>query len=93
MSSAPMPVTLENKNFADEAMQDYELRRASSSTELLGSKSPGVARIEHIASEMTRANKITLFLGVLIMSYAYGLDVDTRYIDNVVLPRGENIID
>jgi len=86
MSSAPVPVPSGSKTFAEEGTQDYSYdSRRASSTELLGSKSPGVARIEHIASEMTRANKITLFLGVLIMSYAYGLDVDTRYMPNVAL--------
>ena len=46
---------------------------------LLGNKSPGVARVEAISSQITRVDRVFLFLGVFIVAYAYGLDGTLRY--------------
>ncbi|RDL40882.1 putative SIT1-Transporter of the bacterial siderophore ferrioxamine B [Venustampulla echinocandica] len=46
---------------------------------LLGAKSPGVARIEAISSQLTLTDRIFLFLGIFLISYAYGLDGTVRY--------------
>ena len=46
---------------------------------LLGNKSPGVARVEAISSQITRLDRVFLFLGVFIVAYAYGLDGTLRY--------------
>ena len=48
-------------------------------SKILGSKSPGVARIEAISSVITRTDRIFLFLSVFIVAYAYGLDGTLRY--------------
>ncbi|KAK5945926.1 ferrioxamine B transporter [Knufia obscura] len=55
--------------------EEFGQRRGS----VLGPKSPGVARIEAIASQLTLANRIWLFFGVFLIAYAYGLDGQTRY--------------
>lgn len=44
-------------------------RRAS---KVIGEKSPGVARVEAIANALTTKDRIFLFLGVFLVSYAYG---------------------
>jgi SIT family siderophore-iron:H+ symporter-like MFS transporter len=46
---------------------------------LLGAKSPGVARIEAVSSQLTTADRVFLFLGVFLIAYAYGLDGTVRY--------------
>ena len=46
---------------------------------LLGSKSPGVARVEAISSVITGVDRVFLFLGIFIVAYAYGLDGTLRY--------------
>ncbi|TQV92715.1 siderochrome-iron transporter (Sit1) [Cordyceps javanica] len=44
-----------------------------------GVKSPGVARIEAIAANMTMADRIIIFTGAFILAYAYGLDGGLRF--------------
>jgi SIT family siderophore-iron:H+ symporter-like MFS transporter len=46
---------------------------------LLGKKSPGVQRIEAISASLTKIDRVFLFLGVLLIAYAYGLDGTLRY--------------
>ena len=55
--------------------QEFGQRRAS----ILGMKSPGVARIEAVTSQLTLKDRIWLFFGVFLIAYAYGLDGQTRY--------------
>lgn len=47
--------------------------------QIIGAKSPGVARIEAVASQLTLADRIFLFFGVFLIAYAYGLDGTVRY--------------
>ncbi|KAL5082887.1 ferrioxamine B transporter [Trichoderma cf. simile WF8] len=42
-------------------------------------KSPGVSRIEAISSCITLADRIAIFLSVLLLAYCYGLDGTLRY--------------
>lgn len=46
---------------------------------LIGTKSPGVARIEVIQQQLTTIDRVWLFFGVFMIAYAYGLDGMTRY--------------
>jgi SIT family siderophore-iron:H+ symporter-like MFS transporter len=46
---------------------------------LIGSKSPGVVRIEAISSAITPWDRAWIFLGVFLIAYAYGLDGTLRY--------------
>lgn len=46
---------------------------------LLGEGSPGVRRIEIIASHFRLVDRIFLFLGVFLIAYVYGLDGTVRY--------------
>lgn len=46
---------------------------------LLGKKSPGVARIEAISATFTKADRISLFLGIFLLAYCYTLDGVLRY--------------
>ncbi len=46
---------------------------------LLGAKSPGVARIEAVSSQLTTVDCVVLFFGVFLIAYAYGLDGTVRY--------------
>lgn len=43
------------------------------STPLIGTQSPGVARIEALSSQITTGNRISIFVGVFLIAYAYGL--------------------
>lgn len=65
----------EKTDIAAERQQPFE----DSRTHLLGAKSPGVARIEAIASQLTRTDRIFLFISVFLIAYAYGLDGTVRY--------------
>ena len=49
---------------------EYEDGRA---TPIIGSKSPGVARIEALSKQITTGNRIAIFIGVFLIAYAYGL--------------------
>ena len=51
---------------------------------LLGDKSPGVKRIEAISASFTRWSKISLFVSIILVAYAYGLDGTVRYTYQVV---------
>lgn len=74
---------LPERNFVDEKGHtqapyngNYVDRRSS---KVIGEKSPGVQRVEAIASVLTRTDRVFLFLGVFLISYAYGLDGTLRY--------------
>lgn len=47
------------------------------------SGSPGVKKIEAIASSFTPASLTILFVGIFLTSYAYGLDGQTRSVYQV----------
>jgi SIT family siderophore-iron:H+ symporter-like MFS transporter len=49
------------------------------STPLIGKKSPGVVRIEALATQITFYDRIAIFFGVFLIAYAYGLDGTLRY--------------
>ncbi|KAL0930317.1 siderophore iron transporter 1 [Colletotrichum truncatum] len=49
------------------------------SAHTMGSKSPGVVRIEAISQAITRTDRIFIFFGVFLVAYAYGLDGTLRY--------------
>lgn len=56
---------------------------------LLGEGSPGVRRIEIIASHFRFVDRVFLFLGVFLIAYVYGLDGTVRYTYQVrFLKRG-----
>lgn len=42
-------------------------------TPIIGTKSPGVARIEALSNQITTGNRIAIFIGVFLIAYAYGL--------------------
>ncbi|KAJ5896786.1 Major facilitator superfamily domain general substrate transporter [Penicillium subrubescens] len=46
---------------------------------LLGEGSPGVRRIEIIASHFHLVDRVFLFLGIFLIAYVYGLDGTVRY--------------
>ncbi|KAH7132570.1 siderochrome-iron transporter-like protein Sit1 [Dendryphion nanum] len=48
-------------------------------TPIIGKKSPGVERVEAIAAHITPLNRVAIFFGVFLISYAYGLDGTLRY--------------
>lgn len=45
---------------------------------LMGTKSPGVARIEALNAHTSLVNRCFIFLGLFIVAYAYGLDGTLR---------------
>jgi SIT family siderophore-iron:H+ symporter-like MFS transporter len=49
----------------------------------LDSRSPGVRRIEAISTSFTVVSMTFLFAGVFLVSYAYGLDGQTRSVYQV----------
>ena len=57
--------------------ENQPLRRSSSFSGLT-TKSPGVARIEVINSQLTRRDRLWMFIGVFLIGYAYGLDSQVR---------------
>ncbi|KAJ5577427.1 uncharacterized protein N7459_006391 [Penicillium hispanicum] len=50
----------------------------SSALSPVAAKSPGVARIEIINSQLTPRDRIWMFVGVFLVGYAYGLDSQVR---------------
>jgi MFS transporter, SIT family, siderophore-iron:H+ symporter len=48
-------------------------------SKILGTKSPGVARIEAVSSVITTTHRVFLFFSVFLIAYAYGLDGTLRY--------------
>ncbi|KAF3484204.1 MFS siderochrome iron transporter MirB [Arthroderma uncinatum] len=46
---------------------------------ILGKKSPGVLRVEAISAHMTLVDRVILFVGIFLLSYAYGLDATLRF--------------
>jgi SIT family siderophore-iron:H+ symporter-like MFS transporter len=56
-----------------------EPSRHYSTPKLLGTKSPGVQRIEAIAAQLTLTHRIIIFLSVFLVAYAYVLDGTVRY--------------
>jgi MFS transporter, SIT family, siderophore-iron:H+ symporter len=68
--------TGEKKDLAVDTPQPFE---TTPTGHILGAKSPGVARIEAVSSQLTLADRIFLFIGVFLIAYAYGLDGTVRY--------------
>ncbi|CAM1503173.1 Fc.00g079490.m01.CDS01 [Cosmosporella sp. VM-42] len=60
---------------------DYQQAQPKSAAEVAKAitKSPGVQRIEAIASTITFTDRIFIFFGVFLVAYAYGLDGTLRY--------------
>lgn len=61
---------------------DEDVKYASSveePTPLMGTKSPGVARIEALNAHTSLVNRCFIFFGLFIVAYAYGLDGTLRY--------------
>ncbi|KAF2733942.1 siderochrome-iron transporter-like protein Sit1 [Polyplosphaeria fusca] len=56
-----------------------ELGPTADDVALIGSKSPGVARIEVLSQHITFWNRVCIFVGVFLIAYAYGLDGTLRY--------------
>lgn len=46
---------------------------------IIGSKSPGVARIEALNAHMSLTNRCCIFFSLFLVAYAYGLDGTLRY--------------
>jgi SIT family siderophore-iron:H+ symporter-like MFS transporter len=51
---------------------------ANKTTPLMGTKSPGVARIEALNAHTSLVNRCFIFFGLFIVAYAYGLDGTLR---------------
>ncbi|KAF9024138.1 MFS general substrate transporter [Hymenopellis radicata] len=52
---------------------------SASSVVILGANSPGVQRIEAITASFTKWAKVSLFVSIFLVAYAYGLDGTIRY--------------
>lgn len=52
---------------------------------ILGSDSPGVQRIEAITEAFTKWTKVSLFVSIFLVAYAYRLNGTIRYTYQVVL--------
>ncbi|OHE95148.1 major facilitator superfamily transporter [Colletotrichum orchidophilum] len=52
---------------------------AYESNDIIGEKSPGVARIEALSAAITTTDRYFIFFGVFLVAYAYGLDGTLRY--------------
>jgi SIT family siderophore-iron:H+ symporter-like MFS transporter len=46
---------------------------------LIGTESPGVARIKALNAHTSFANRCFIFFGIFLVAYAYGLDGTLRY--------------
>jgi SIT family siderophore-iron:H+ symporter-like MFS transporter len=55
--------------------------------QLLGEGSPGVRRIEIIASEFRLIDRVFLFCSIFLVAYVYGLDGTVRYTYQVGPPN------
>ena len=47
--------------------------------QLFGLGSPGVQRIEAIASQFSLVDRVCLFLAIFLIAYVYGIDGTVRY--------------
>ncbi|KAL5403476.1 ferrioxamine B transporter [Paraphaeosphaeria minitans] len=65
-----------HKGDGSKPREEYEDR---GSQPLIGTQSPGVARIEALSKHITTGNRIAIFIGVFFIAYAYGLDGTLRY--------------
>lgn len=78
---------------SDDHLEESPEKQINSSTEstrdvhLLGEGSPGVRRIEIIASEFRFIDRIFLFCGIFLVAYVYGLDGTVRYTYQVGSPK------
>ena len=75
-----MSATHEKDLHSSDEAQSYE-----DTAPIIGTKSPGVQRIEAVASHITTADRIAIFSGVFLIAYAYGLDGTLRYVYQVSL--------
>ena len=65
-------------NIREESLTKTSGSTTTDQNEVVQDKSPGIARIEAINKNLTRADRIGLFIGVFLIAYAYGLDGTIR---------------
>jgi len=73
------PGELSNKELYPDVEDPHTLTQGDAHT-AFGDKSPGVRRIEAISACFTRWHLVVLFITILLISYAYGLDGTIRYL-------------
>jgi SIT family siderophore-iron:H+ symporter-like MFS transporter len=56
-----------------------QMEQNDSTPSLVGTKSPGVVRIEALAAHSSIFDRSFVFLGVFLLAYAYSLDGTLRY--------------
>lgn len=85
-SDSPSPVTGADKevnntfsNNANDAIPAHDQQPTTASRAVRDIKSPGVARVEALASCITFSDRIFIFLGIFLVAYVYGLDGTLRY--------------
>jgi MFS transporter, SIT family, siderophore-iron:H+ symporter len=61
-----------DRSYVNEKGQEQLPRTDRRALQVLGAKSTGVARVEAMASVLTTKDRILLFLGAFLISYAYG---------------------
>lgn len=76
-----MAADLDEKKVRDDVSAYLSERRPS--FQLLGKTSPGVQRIEAISVHFGLIDRIFVFIGIFLISYAYGLDGTIRYVYQV----------
>ncbi|WVF68087.1 hypothetical protein IAT40_002850 [Kwoniella sp. CBS 6097] len=79
MSALTTPSDLGPNSLLHEAEVARALERQGDTGTAFGDKSPGVKRIEAIASCFTSWHRYILFITVFLVAYSYGLDGSVRY--------------
>lgn len=79
MAEIPAPRTSADRFGENQEKAPQPQVGPSQEVHLLGEGSPGVRRIEIIASHFRFVDRIFLFLSVFLIAYVYGLDGTVRY--------------
>ncbi|KAF7719532.1 Uncharacterized protein PECH_001528 [Penicillium ucsense] len=77
MVNSPAMTTDRVGEISEKAPQTTEISRQD--VQLLGLESPGVKRIEVIASHFRLVDRVCLFLAIFLIAYVYGIDGTVRY--------------
>jgi hypothetical protein len=92
MAEIPAPRISADRFGENQEKAPQPLVGPSQEVHLLGEGSPGVRRIEIIASHFRFVDRIFLFLGVFLIAYVYGLDGTVRYTYQVCCRLGLSLL-
>lgn len=91
MADEATPTTKTTRGFSAE-VTDTPSNSSSNVPPVENDQSPGVARIAAINRNLTRGDRICVFIGVFLIAYAYGLDGTIRSTYQVQHQESSNLL-